>query len=139
RHRALARRDLYAPNLPHRNARQRHAAVCRRLVHPDLSAGVGVDTDHEVLAVLREVCEGDVPAGPFHGVSPPGRYLVAREPGELAPLVGRVVEVFPVRAERLRAELYIALVRAHMPHLDGLHVPPVHTSLIGGPSAWQRA
>ena len=138
RQRPLTRRDLHAPDLAHGNARQGDAAVRRRLVHADLGAGVGVDAHHEVRAVLGEVREIDVPARVLHRVPPPGRQVVAREPGEFAPLVGRVVEVLSVRAERLRVVLHVALVRAHVPHVARLHVPQVHLAVLRRDGALQR-
>src|SRR5262245_64896086 len=99
---------------------------------------VDIDADHPVFAVFRLVGEPHVPLRSFDRVDLSGRDIEARQPGELAPLIGREVEIAVVAPEALRVELYIRLMWADLALLARLPVANEELVFVGSVVTLQR-
>ena len=81
---------------------------------------------------MRQRGIDDVPVGRTHRLMLPGLQVHAAQGGELALVVGRVIEPLAIRAEGLGRELRLALVFGHLGQLAGGQLGHVQVVVVGG-------
>ncbi len=138
RHPVFRARDAHVAHVAGGQAGQGDRLAAGGLDHFELRAAIGVDHRHPVAAVVREIAVGDVPFGRLHRLVPPVRQVHAAQLGELACIVGDVIEPLAIRAEVGRGELRLTGVLGDLGHLAGGEVGHEQVGVVGGVDLVQR-